>query len=278
MYVLLMMLWDSPLHSTYSNRERERLFIPTTQLSKFKLCYHESESCSAIAGYFTHSCKREFTYIILNFHFGSFQVNLFLSSPSRRDKTGPRLRFVVNLGRQKCGSVLFLVYVNDIAVGVIDIISKFVDDTKIANTIASNSQTKEMQNNLDKLSEWGQTWQMSFNENKCKVMHIGYQNEIAKYILQNTRLKNVVSKVDLGVTISNNLKLGQQCSEVINKASKILIFRPFEYKCKNTILTLYTSLVHPLLEYCIHAWCPYYQKSIEKLEWVQLEWQKLFQA
>ena len=130
------------------------------------------------------------------------------------------------------GPVFFLVYINDIDEGVTGIISKFADDTKIANNVASNEQTKEMQNNLDKLSEWGQTWQMSFNENKCKVMHIGYRNEKAQYSLNGTQLKSVDSEVDLGVTISNNLKPSQQCSEAIKKANKIigLIGRSFEYK------------------------------------------------
>ena len=169
------------------------------------------------------------------------------------------------------GPVLFLVYINDIDEGVTGIISKFADDTKIANTVVSSEQKKEMQNNLDKLSEWGQRWQMSFNENKCKVMHIGYRNDKTIYFLNGTQLKSVDSEVDLGVTISNNLKPSQQCSEVIKKANKIigLIGRSFEYKSKNTILTLYTSLVRPLLEYCVQAWCPYYQKDIDKLERVQ---------
>ena len=57
----------------------------------------------------------------------------------------------------------------------------------------------------------------------------------------------------------------------MKKANKVigLIGRSFEYKSKDTILTLYNSLVRPLLEYCVQAWCPYYQKDIEKLERVQ---------
>ena len=91
--------------------------------------------------------------------------------------------------------------------GVTGIISKFVDDTKIANSVVSNEQTKEIQNNRDKLSEWRQLWQMSFNENKCKVMHLGYQNEKVKYILNGIQLKRSVdNQIDLGVTLSNNLK------------------------------------------------------------------------
>ncbi len=45
--------------------------------------------------------------------------------------------------------------IEDINEGVTDIISKFADDTTIANSVVSNEQTKEMQKNLDKLSEWG---------------------------------------------------------------------------------------------------------------------------
>ena len=105
------------------------------------------------------------------------------------------------------GPVLFLVYINDIDEGVTGIISKFADDTKIANSVVSNEQTKEIQNNRDKLSEWRQLWQMSFNENKCKVMHLGYQNEKVKYILNGIQLKRSVdNQIDLGVTLSNNLK------------------------------------------------------------------------
>ena len=169
------------------------------------------------------------------------------------------------------GPVLFLVYINDIDEGVTGIISKFADDTKIASTVACNNQVKEMQNNLDRLSEWGKIWHMSFNTDKCKVLHIGYRNEKAIYNLNGIQLKSVDSEVDLGVTISSNLKPSQQCSEVVKKANKIigLIGRSFEYKSKDIILTLYNSLVRPQLEYCVQAWCPYYRKDIDKLERVQ---------
>ena len=169
------------------------------------------------------------------------------------------------------GPILFLVYINDIDEGLTCIISKFADDTKIANTVVSQEQAKEMQNNLDKLSDWAKTWQMNFNTDKCKVLHIGHRNEKIDYSLDGRQLENTEKENDLGVTITSNLKPSQQCSEVVKKANKLVGFigRSIEYKSKATIVTLYNSLVRPIMEYCVQAWCPYYQKDIAKLERVQ---------
>ncbi len=84
------------------------------------------------------------------------------------------------------GPVPFLVYISDIDEDVTGIISKLADNTKVANTVASDNQVEEMQNNLDRRSEWEQTWQMSFDANKCKVLHKGYRNEKTNNILNGT--------------------------------------------------------------------------------------------
>ena len=103
---------------------------------------------------------------------------------------------------------------------------------------------------------------MSFNEEKCKVLHIGYQNEKAIYMMKGTQLKTIEREKDLGLTISNDLMPSQQCSEVVKKANKIIGFigRSFKHKSKEVILTLYNSLVRPHLEYCVQACSPYYKK------------------
>ena len=70
------------------------------------------------------------------------------------------------------GPLLFIVYINDLDEKMTSTVLKFADDT----TISSNSQ-KELQRDLDTAVEWAQTWQMQFNTNKCKVMHVGHRNE-----------------------------------------------------------------------------------------------------
>ena len=45
--------------------------------------------------------------------------------------------------------------------------NKFADDTKAANTIFSNQDVKDLQDCLDRLVTWADTWGMSFNVTKC---------------------------------------------------------------------------------------------------------------
>ena len=48
-----------------------------------------------------------------------------------------------------------------------------------------------------------------------------------------------------------------------------LIKISFESIDKEMFLTLYKTLVRPLLEYCVHAWSPHYETDITLLENVQ---------
>ena len=54
------------------------------------------------------------------------------------------------------GPLLFLIYINDLdsAVTLIDIMSKFADDTKIAKTISNEEDSKLVQTDIDNLMKW----------------------------------------------------------------------------------------------------------------------------
>ena len=123
-----------------------------------------------------------------------------------------------------------------------------------ANEIAS------IQEDLDRLSHWSEKWLMSFNVNKCKVMHLGYNNVNADYFLCGETLINVTEEKDLEVIIQQNLKVDLQCASAVKKANQILgmISRTFANKSKDIIVPLYKSLVRPHLEYCIQTWNPHY--------------------
>ena len=89
--------------------------------------------------------------------------------------------------------------------------------------------------------------------------------------MNNQQLEAVCQEKDLGITISNDLKVSQQCQQAYNKASKILglINRTIEYRDTGILLRLYKSLVRPHLEYCVPVWAPHYLKDKALIESIQ---------
>jgi len=112
---------------------------------------------------------------------------------------------------------------------------------------------------------------MLFNVEKCKVMHMGYNNTCHGYSSNGSKLESVREEKDLGVHISNDLKWEKQCSKAVAKPNKVLglIKRNFTDRSKETIILLYKCLVRPHLEYCCLIWNPNYIKDIKSVEGVQ---------
>ena len=175
------------------------------------------------------------------------------------------------------GPLLFIVYINDIDEGIVSRISKFADDTKLGMDVSNPDNVERLKQDMERLGEWSEKWQMPFNLNKCKVMHIGYRNPNTDYVLQGQTLQETDSEVHLGLVITSDLKPSKQCIEAEKKAQRILgyIKRQFGYRNKEIVLNLYNSLVRPRLEYAVQFWSPSYRKDIDRLERVQARATKL---
>ena len=72
--------------------------------------------------------------------------------------------------------ILFVLYINDIDDSINSKILKFTDDTKIYHAVNSVEGIESLQSDLQKFVLWSSQWQMLFNINKCKVLHLGYNN------------------------------------------------------------------------------------------------------
>ena len=82
-----------------------------------------------------------------------------------------------------------IIYINDIDDCVAGKILKFADDTKICHTVYSDEDVSALQSDLCNLVKWSKEWQMLFNADKCKVMHVGYNNKQAKYDMNDVQLE-----------------------------------------------------------------------------------------
>ena len=71
------------------------------------------------------------------------------------------------------GPLMFLLYINDIGDHLNhSTIRLFADDCLLYRTISNQDDADRLQDDLDKLQEWTETWQMNFNANKCYLLSI----------------------------------------------------------------------------------------------------------
>src|ERR1043165_9669850 len=115
---------------------------------------------------------------------------------------------------------------------------------------------EELRKDLRKLLNCSSVWQMSFNIEKCKVMHMGTKNSEVKYEIGGRELVEVTEEKELGVVVCKDLKATKQCASAAKKRYQVsgMISLAIMLKNKSIILKLYKSLVRLHLEYSIQAW------------------------
>ena len=142
------------------------------------------------------------------------------------------------------GPLLFNIFINDLPSVVQSELVLFADDAKIYRTIQSDDDYLQLQQDLDNLFLWSCEWQLCFNVDKCKILHIGSNQHYRQYRLGGDFITVSDVEKDLGILIDNKLTFHKQCSTAVTKANKLLgiIRRSFEYINADTMLCLYKSL------------------------------------
>ena len=79
--------------------------------------------------------------------------------------------------------------------------------------MSTSNGIDKLRKDLEALNVLSEKWQMSFNVDKCTVNHISKKNEKAEYKMKERILSEITEENDLGVIISNDLKVGKQCSK-----------------------------------------------------------------
>ena len=179
------------------------------------------------------------------------------------------------------GPMLFVCYINDMPDVVDSPIHMFADDTKIFRQMTAQSDQVTLQKDLRQLEARTRKWQLRFNEEKCKVMHLGQYNHHYDYTItsggKDTTMGETTNERDLGMQIDRDLKFDQQMEMVANKANKTLglIRRSFTYLDGPTMKKIYTSLVRLILEFGNVVWAPTLKRDQQMIENVQRRTMKL---
>ena len=94
--------------------------------------------------------------------------------------------------------------------------------------LSAEFHSNELQRDLDRVVDWAEKWQASFNVKKCKVLHFGKNNPGYQYSMRDPlspnrlTLESTVMERDLGILISHNLKWEQQVSKSARTAQFVL--------------------------------------------------------
>ena len=174
------------------------------------------------------------------------------------------------------GPTLFIYYINDMP-DIIDCLIKiFADDTKLYYAADTPESVTKLQNNINRLTNWANDWQLKFNESKCKVLHLGKNNMNFNYTMNGTKLEQTKAEKDLGVIMDPLMSFETHVNETVKKANRItgMIVGNITCKKREIMVPLFKTLVRPVLEYGNAVWNNTLRKQINQIEDVQRRFTK----
>ena len=117
------------------------------------------------------------------------------------------------------GLTPFLIYINDIADDITSNIRLFADDCVLNRTINNPTGNTALQEDLSKLEQWSNIWQMDFNVKKCAIMQCSTSARQLRfdYKMKGETLETVSHHPYLGVELSDNLKFKTILTQILKK-------------------------------------------------------------
>ena len=175
------------------------------------------------------------------------------------------------------GPLLYLVMLNDIDSNVCSaLVSSFADDTRVMGSISDANDVSRLQADLDNIYRWSEANNAQFNSEKFECIRYGRNKDLIDSTVYYSNSHNTIKSSpcvrDLGVTMSNDCKFTEHIKTVAKAANLkcAWILRVFKTRASFPLLTLWKSLVLPILDYCSQLWSPNTMALIQTIELVQV--------
>ena len=170
------------------------------------------------------------------------------------------------------GPILFLVYINDLPLEVtFSKLFLFADNGKCTLPLRVSSDSLKLQQDIDVLNKWCNTWNMHFNFEKFTLLSF-FSRFNSTYTINDLPIVSKTSHKDLGVVITSDLKWNAHLEFILSKAYKVLHLLRRTFNTTNSITTkkfLYLCLIRSRVSYCSPIWRPFLLKNIKLLEDLQ---------
>lgn len=169
------------------------------------------------------------------------------------------------------GPLLFLIYINDLPANISSNIRLFADDCVVYRPIHSGHDTRSLQEDLDKITDWCSKWLMTLNTTKTLLVSFTRRRNLPppQYVLCNAAISPVSSCKYLGVTISSDLSWSSHIRSIINETNRTLGYFRRHLRLAPPLVKLlaYQTCVRPKLEYACSAWDPHQTNLTKALEY-----------
>ncbi len=174
------------------------------------------------------------------------------------------------------GPLLFLILIGDIDADLLhSFLSSFADDTRASKGVSSLRDTSLLQSDLDAIYSWATNNNMTFNSKKLELLRYGDNDALKAETSYRSPDGSVISEKahvkDLGVVMSSSGSFSEHINTVCQKARDMCswILRTFKSRSPAVMMTLWKSLVIPIMDYCSQLWSPIQAGQIQQLEEIQ---------
>ena len=161
-------------------------------------------------------------------------------------------------------------FINDLEDDVQSTVLKFADDTKLYTEVTKEEGGEQLQEDLDKCTEWAKQWMTEFSVGKCKVLCRKNKHNEGVHNGRKYSGKSTGGEI-LGSDGTQAMNGSRQVTGAVKKANRALaqLRRTISNTENDKVIPIYKETVRPHLEYCVQALAPYLKKDISTLEQVQ---------
>ena len=155
------------------------------------------------------------------------------------------------------GLLFFLIYINNLADRTSSIVKLFADDTSLFSVVQNNNSPSQLNNDLNKVSDWTYTWKMSFNPGLSKqAQEVIFSRKCTKedhppIYFSDTPVTQTTAQKHIGMYLDKKLNYNIHIKEKFGKVYKLIgLLRNLSNKLpRQALVTIYKALMRPNLDY-----------------------------